>query len=105
MSQSKLTAKEILNLISKAEISVEDFAYGDFDSSLIEGLGEWEEVEHYGGEGQGEQWYSVKYFKDHDLYIRTDGHYTSHYGTDFDYGLGYEVKPQQKAVTVFEQVK
>lgn len=65
-------------------------------------LGEWKEVEKYGGEGQGETWYSIKHFIDHDVYIRTDGYYSSYNGTDFNDGYGSEVKPVQKTVTAYE---
>ena len=66
------------------------------------GIGDWEEVDQYGGEGRGETWYSIKYFKDHDIYIRTDGWYASYHGTEFDDGYGKEVKPIKKMVTVYE---
>src|SRR5690606_38211371 len=46
------------------------------------GLGEVEEVDSYGGEDCGSNYYSVKYFKDHDVYIKVSGWYQSHYGTD-----------------------
>ena len=57
------------------------------------GLGEVEEVAQYGGEDQGTTWYSVKHFKDRDVYIRIDGYYTSYDGTDFYDGYGREVVP------------
>jgi hypothetical protein len=66
------------------------------------GLGEMKEVSHYGGEGEGETWYSVKYFKDHDVYIRIDGYYQSYDGTTFDEGYGVEVRPKEKTITVYE---
>lgn len=66
------------------------------------GLGEVEEVAQYGGEDQGSTWYSVKYFKDHDVYIRIDGHYTSYNGADFYEGYGREVVPTERVVTFFE---
>lgn len=66
------------------------------------GLGEVEEVAQYGGEDMGTTWYSVKYFKNHDVYIRIDGHYTSYNGTDFYDGYGKEVVPTERVVTFFE---
>jgi hypothetical protein len=125
---NKLTATQIIDIIKDNNISVEDFAYCDFpdleykpeyniteedydklstnDQRLIVsnylGIGDWKEVDQYGGEGEGERWYSVKYFKDHDVYIKTNGFYSSYNGTDFDYGYGYEVKPVQKTITVYE---
>ena len=95
-----MTAQEILQVIEENDISVSDFAYGEFDSP--EGVGEWEEVDQYGGEGQGDTWYSVKYFKDHNVYIKTDGFYSSYNGTEFDEGYGREVFSKQKTITVYE---
>lgn len=66
------------------------------------GIGEMQEVKQYGGEGQGDTWYSVKYFPDHDVHIRTDGFYSSYNGIDFYDGFGEEVKPVDKVVTFYE---
>lgn len=66
------------------------------------GIGEWEEVEQVGGEGEGDTWYSVKYFKDHDVYIKTTGFYSSYEGTEFYDGYGEEVRPKEKTITVYE---
>lgn len=66
------------------------------------GIGEWEEVEQVGGEGEGDIWYSVKYFKDHDVYIKTTGFYSSYEGTEFYDGYGEEVRPKEKTITVYE---
>jgi hypothetical protein len=68
------------------------------------GLGKVVEVAQYGGEGQGDDWWSVKHFVDHDVYIKIEGDYTSYHGTEFYGGYGYEVKPVEKVVTVFEKV-
>jgi hypothetical protein len=96
-----MTAKEIIEEVERQGIDVSDFGYGELDNPL-ENIGEWEEIEQYGGEGQGETWYSVKFFKDHDVYIRTDGFYSSYNGTDFEEGFGEEVKPKLKTITVYE---
>ena len=66
------------------------------------GLGKIVEVDSYGGEGQGETWYSVKHFVDHDVYIRIDGVYSSYEGVEFHDGYGKEVFPQQRTITVYE---
>lgn len=64
----------------------------------------WTEVDSYGGEGQGDTWYSIKYFQEYDLYIRVDGWYQSHYGVEFYDGWDSckEVKPKKKTITVYE---
>jgi hypothetical protein len=105
MSEVKqLTAKEILAIVEEKVDSVSSFAYGDFDETEL-GLGEYEEVEQHGGENEGSNWYSVKHFKDHGVYIKTEGYYQSHYGTDFENGFGHEVFPKQKSVTVYSSKK
>lgn len=77
--------------------------YGMQEKLILQklGLGEVEEVDQYGGSGKGDTWYSVKHFKDHDVYIRIDGYYSSYNGTDFEEGYGREVKPKEKVITVF----
>lgn len=72
--------------------------YSKQEDSLV-----WEEVEQYGGEGQGDTWYSVKYFPDHNIYLRVDGWYQSYNGTEFSgWDSVKEVKPIQKTITVYE---
>lgn len=64
----------------------------------------WEEVDQYGGEGQGDTWFSIKYFPDYDLYLKVSGYYQSYNGTDFYDGWDCvtEVKPVTKTITVYE---
>ena len=64
----------------------------------------WEEVAQEGGEGEGDIWYSVKYFPDHDVYIRIDGFYQSYIGVEFYNGWDCcsEVRPKEKTITVYE---
>lgn len=66
------------------------------------GLGKVNEVEQVGGEGEGNTWYTVKHFVDHDVYIRTDGWYSSYEGTEFEDGFGEVVSPKEKTITVYE---
>lgn len=95
-----MTAKEILEII-EANMTISEFAYEEFDPSDL-GLGGIVEIQQYGGEGKGESWYSVKHFIDHNIYIRTDGYYTSYSGTEFYDGYGREVFPVSKTITVYE---
>lgn len=104
--QNKLTGKEILDRLedffeAEGRDGIEQFAEGYFDEEEL-GLGEIQEVDQYGGEGEGERWWSTKHFIDHDVYIKTRGDYSSYNGIDFDYGYGEEVRPVQKTITVFE---
>jgi len=60
-------------------------------------------VDQHGGEGEGEEWYIVYHFVDHDVYVRVDGWYQSYHGTEFDgWGSCREVRPQQRMVTFYE---
>lgn len=94
--------QEIISELQKADISVQEFAYDD--CTYPEGIGTVEEVEQHGGEGEGEDWFSVKHFKDHDLYIKVSGNYYSHNGTDFEdwEDAVKQVTPKQKTITVYE---
>jgi hypothetical protein len=101
----KLTYNEIIEKLKNC-LELEEFAYEDIQNEYLEknGIPIWEEIDQVGGEGQGDHWHSVKYFKDHDVYIKVTGFYSSYNGTDFD---GWddsceEVKPQTRTVVVFE---
>ena len=95
-----MTAKEILEVV-ESKMSIETFAYDYFDKKEL-GLGEVVEIQQYGGESYGDHWESVKHFKDHDVYIRTVGFYSSYNGTEFYDGYGKEVKPKEKTITIYE---
>lgn len=68
------------------------------------GVGPMIEVDRHGGEGEGDNWYSVKHFPKHDVYICVSGYYQSHHGTEFYDGWDCcrEVNPVQKTITVYE---
>ena len=58
-------------------------------------------VDSYGGEDQGSEYYHVwKFTMDNETaFVRFDGTYASHYGTDFD---GWKfVTPQERTVIVY----
>ena len=64
-------------------------------------LGEFVQVDQYGGEDQGSTFYSIVHFKDHDIYLRWDGWYASYDGWYLE-SPPTEVKPKTKQITVFE---
>ncbi len=97
----KLTAEQIIEVLEKNNVGAREFGYGDFNSEEL-GLGESEEVDQHGGEGEGEAWHSVQLFKDHDVYLRVDAHYTSYDGCDFSDSNIDEVRPVEKMITVYE---
>lgn len=99
----KLNFEQILTVLSDKIGSVKAFAYMDYSEKAL-GLGKITEVDHYGGEGQGDTWYSVQHFIDHNVYIRVDGYYSSYDGTDFE---GWndsckEVFPKVRKIIVWE---
>lgn len=63
-------------------------------------------VEHYGGEGQGETYYNVMSFTTKDgatTYVRFNGWYQSYYGSEYS---NYEIVTLvEKTVTFYEAVK
>jgi hypothetical protein len=96
----RLSFKEIFAFIQQNEISNSDIGYDDviWDDK---GLGEVVMIDKFGGEGQGDHAHKVFWFKDHNVYMKIDGFYSSGNGTDWD-DDPYEVKPQQKKITVYE---
>ena len=95
---NKLTGTEILKLLEN--IRWRDLGYGHVDWGFFN-FGEVKEIAQYGGEGKGDKYYRVYHFVDHDVYIRIDGWYQSYNGAEFS-DAPYEVRPQQKTITVFE---
>ena len=102
--------QEIKSKLDELEITPEQLAYQDFDDNeqdvddvvFKETFGEIEEVTQEGGEGEGEEWYTVILFKDHGVYIRINGYYSSSEGTNFDDSEFLEVTPKEKIITVYE---
>ena len=98
-----MTREEIVQIFKDANVEdVSDVAYGSIVNPFP-GLGKWKEVDSYGGEGQGETWWTVIHFKEIDTYIKINGFYTSYDGTQFDgWGELSVVQPRQKTITVYE---
>jgi hypothetical protein len=73
----------------------------------IEDLGRIKVVEQKGGyndlqEGAtGMDWYIVRHFVDHDVYIRLDGHYTSYEGLDIRRAKYKQVKPTERVIVEY----
>ena len=79
----------------------EQFQFLDFVCEL--GL-TFEFEDRYGGEGQGDEYWSVYKFSDGDevVYVKFDGWYASYNGSEFN--EWYWVEPQEKVITVFNRV-
>lgn len=61
-----------------------------------------EVVRQYGGEGEGDTYYTVYHFPHLDLYVQFHGWYASHIGSEFE--EMFEVKPEQVTVTQYKAV-
>lgn len=87
----------------------EDFMYEGYSSNETDWApGELKSVtfkveDHYGGEDQGSNYYSVYSFETEDegtIYLKFYGWYASHYGCDYEDFC--EVKPREKTIVVWE---
>lgn len=99
----KLTAEKLIEKLKESETSVSELLEifdegGDGDVCF----GNTEIVHEQGDcEGGGDHSEKVIHFKDHDVYIRVTGFYSSYDGTDWDNDWS-EVKPKEKTITVYE---
>jgi hypothetical protein len=99
--------KEMTNAVVDGEEVCKEMLHGD--SEHFDGLVNLRPekiqavvVDSYGGEDQGSEYYHVwKFTMDNETaFVRFDGTYASHYGTDFD---GWKfVTPREKTVIVYE---
>lgn len=88
----------------------DDYSIGKFyeeESGSVEGVGDFTEVYSLVPTTRDEgsdPVFTVKYFPQHDLYIRIDGYYSSYDGLSFYDGWGNckEVRPSIQTVTVYE---
>lgn len=105
------------NLFDENDCDPEKWMYEDVPTSIdeldddspidlkadYEKLGKIEMVKHRGGEGEGDSYYSVYHFIDHDVYIQFDGWWVSHAGAE--YNEMFEVWPEQVTITQYNQIK
>lgn len=83
----------------------EDFFNSEFDHDNNPfGSVTIEHVDNYGGEDCGREYYSIYKFTrgDEVCYIKFDGWYASHYGSEYE--NMFEVKPKEVMVTQFFNV-
>lgn len=65
-------------------------------------LGNIKMVENFGGEGKGDDYYKVYHFIDHDVYIKFQGWYASHQGSEYE--EMYEVRPKEVTTTQYNRL-
>lgn len=98
---------EIIAKLAAAEIGpeqIDEMAYsaGDVVGELKDEFGEVTLIAEHGGEGEGEEYWKVFHFADHDTYIKYDARYTSYEGVEWDGVDFYEVHPKSKTITYFD---
>lgn len=88
-------------MLERRDSYKEYFQFLDFVCEL--GL-TFEFEDRYGGEGQGDEYWSVYKFSrgDEVVYVKFDGWYASYNGSEFN--EWYFVEPQEKVITVFNRV-
>lgn len=76
---------------------------GDEPAAAVKELvGEFEVVDSYGGEGEGETWYQVAHLKDWGFFVKIDAHYQSYDGVQYDDADIIEVHPKTETRTIYE---
>lgn len=78
--------------------------FGNEDNGNIPGIGKYKEVDSE-GPYDGHEWESIRYFPDHDIYIRIKAFYYSFNGLDFDdteWSDIEQVFPFQETITVYK---
>lgn len=88
-------------MIEEHGFSIED----PDDVNLVSYEYDYHSVQSHGGEGQGDDYYSVYEFFNRDtkekFYIKFQGWYASYHGED--YTECYLVEPKEKTITVYEK--
>lgn len=118
--EQKDVFKELLDALKESKITVSHIAWledtacyiekgivSEVDCTLpvVRSLLKWEEIDSYGGEGQGETWWKVYWVPDHEIHVKINGDYQSHSGVEFYGGLEdclNRVVPREKTITVYE---
>lgn len=99
----KFSFGEVIEKLKELYEDVDDLAY-DHNPKEIIGVGILKEVKQKGGEDQGSEWYSIKHIPEQNIYIKVEGYYTSHHGTDFYDGWDCckQVNPKEKTIIIYE---
>lgn len=97
-----MTGAELIQKLSSHDLSVDELIENLDSNNLIDEFGEVQTVDENGNcEGGGEYSDYVFFFKDHGIYVRVTGCYTSYNGTDWENDWS-EVMPKEKTITVYE---
>lgn len=81
----------------------EDLPKINYDLENGELLKDYYQVDGYGGEGQGDNYYMVYHFPNADIFIKFYGWYASYHGAE--YSDMYLVEPKEVTITEYHFVK
>jgi hypothetical protein len=100
--------KQVLELLPSIG-SIDDFGYGEIDTEkdYFE-LGKIEEIDNYGGEGMGDEYWRVYYLSKYDMYIKVEGYYQSYDGASFPLTFRAafsQVYPKEVTKTIYTTTK
>ena len=105
MNYEEINAKLIETGIKDGSDFINTFYEGDsdIDEDTLEAIfGKTEVVDSQGDkEGGGDYAMKVFLFKDHNIFIKVTGFYSSYNGTDWE-GDWMNVSPKEKTITVYE---
>lgn len=106
-----LTYQEIKTLLNRLadefDISLDNWMQEDVSEEgvrdespeIADALGSFECVEQFGGEGSGDDYFSIFEFKDHGVFVKFDGWYALRHGCEFS--NMYNVTPKQVTKTEY----
>lgn len=109
-----MTGNQILEKLNNSDINVETFVFGvagryidnpNYKLRYIDGIGAYNVIEFPYDADETGPIYAITHFVDHDVYIRTEGHYTSYVGEKWENGFGVEVRPKEVIIKSWEEVK
>lgn len=97
--------EDVYTSLEELNSAVEKYGYEysqEFKDEFAK-LGQFKQVDHFGGEGKGDEYYTVYHFIDHGIYISFNGWYASHHGSE--YSDMSQVKSKIVEKTEWEAVK
>ncbi len=94
-----MNGQEIIEKLNEVS-NKSDFWWKDLDEEVF---GKADIIDEEGGYGGGGEYaHRVRFFEDHNVYIKLEGFYSSYNGTDYDDNDYEEVKPVERTVTFYE---
>ena len=100
MSTGRMDVTELKEALKKMEVFPMDIYHEEIISPLTS-VGLFEIIKDESAYGCDYSNLTV-YFKDHDIYLKTYGEYSSYYGTQLPREWGDQVHPKEITITIYE---